>query len=308
MSDPNVIALRAIARRQRGLFTIAQALTAGFSRSTVRRRLAAGTWQEVAPRVYRSALSGPRTWLDSLAALVLSCDGIAARRSAAALYDLLPPPGRQEILVVRTRRNLERVVLHSTRDLARSDVVVANGIRATSPVRTVIDSAGDLHLERVNDFVDHAVVKRLLTPAALERRARELIAPARPGATRVIRALASSHPELEGARNEWEARMLRLSRRFRLPDPVPNYPVVVDGELRLLDLAWAPVLVCGEFDGYLPHLRTRRIFDDDRKRQNDLVDAGWKVFRITATMLNHDPRRAFAPIVRAVTNGVVAHT
>jgi hypothetical protein len=174
-------------------------------------------------------------------------------------------------------------------------------------VRTVINTAGDLAPHRVNDFVDHAVVKRLATPAALERRARELAAPARPGAARVLRAIASSHPELDRARNIWEARMIRCARRFGLPDPVPNHPVVVNGDLRLLDLAWIAALVCAEFDGYLPHVRTRQVFDDDRKRQNDLVDAGWKVFRITAPMLDQDPRRAFQPIVRAVNGAAVSH-
>jgi hypothetical protein len=208
---------------------------------------------------------------------------------------------------VRSKRNLERTIVHSTKDLAKSDVVVANGIRATSPVRTVIDTAGDLPRHRVDDFVDETVVKRLATPAALERRARELTSPARPGAARVLRAIASSHPELDRARNIWEARMIRCARRFRLPDPVPNHPVVVNGDLRLLDLAWVQALICAEFDGYLPHTRTRRVFDDDRKRQNDLVDAGWKVFRVTTTVLNQDPRRAFAPIVRAVSAATVSH-
>ena len=82
---------------------------------------------------------------------------------------------------------------------------------------------------------------------------------------------------------------------------------VVEGDLRILDLAWPLVLVCAEFDGYLPHVRTRRVFDDDRKRQNDLVDAQWKVFRITSPMLTNDPRRAFAPIVRAVNTRAVSH-
>jgi hypothetical protein len=209
---------------------------------------------------------------------------------------------------VRKKRNIERAIVHSTKDLPDSEVVTANGIRATAPVRTVIDTAGDLRASRVDAFVDHAVVKRLVTPAVLGRRAEELVAPARPGASRVLRAIASSHPELERARNEWEALMLRYARRFDLPDPIPNLPVMVGGQRRVLDLAWAPILVCSEFDGYLPHLRTRRIFDDDRARQNDLIDAGWKVFRITATMLNQNPRRAFAPIVRAVMSRTVSHS
>jgi hypothetical protein len=307
VADPRLTALRVVARRQHGLFTLQQALNAGCSRTTIRRQLLAGTWHEVEPRVYRAGVADRLTWLEELAALTLSGDAFAARRSAAALYGLVPPPKQPEILVFRTRRNLRRAVVHSSLDLARSDTVIANGIRATSPVRTTIDTAGDMLPASVNDFVDSAVVKRLVSPDALERRARELLAPARPGAARVLRAIATSHPQLDRARNEWEAKMLRLAARFRLPPPIPNHPVVVDGDLRILDLAWPLVLVCAEFDGYLPHVRTRRVFDDDRKRQNDLIDAQWKVFRITSTMLNGDPRRAFAPIIRAINTPAVSH-
>jgi hypothetical protein len=75
--------------------------------------VATGAWYEAAPRVYRSAIASRPTWLDDLAAVVLSCDGIAARRSAAALYDLLPAPRASEILVVRGKRNLDRTIVHS---------------------------------------------------------------------------------------------------------------------------------------------------------------------------------------------------
>jgi very-short-patch-repair endonuclease len=305
--DSPIARLQGTAAAQRGLFTLAQALDAGYHRPGVRRRLERGVWTEVAPRVYRAAPAARRTWIDELAALVLSCDGVAARRSAAALFELLPSPKAHHLLVARGKRNLERAVVHSSIDYPASDLVVVTGIRATSPARTVIDAATDLRSDAVDRFVDDAVVRGLCRPAALERRARELVAPARPGAARVLRALASSHPQLERARNTWEARMLRTSRLAGLPDPVPNFPVTVGGRLRLLDLAWDRVRVCAEFDGYLSHLRSRQVFDDDRVRQNDLVDAGWLVFRVTSTMLQRSPRAAFAPIVRAVEQRSVSH-
>jgi very-short-patch-repair endonuclease len=75
---------------------------------------------------------------------------------------------------------------------------------------------------------------------------------------------------------------------------------VVGGRRRFLDVAWPEPMVLLEFDGYLPHIETRTVFDDDRLRQNDLIDAGWKVFRFTATMLGRNARREFAPVRRAV--------
>ncbi len=81
-----------------------------------------------------------------------------------------------------------------------------------------------------------------------------------------------------------------------MPQPQINHRVRVGGRVRYLDLAWPAAKVAVEFDGFVPH-STRRVFDDDRARQNDLVDDGWTVFRVTKT----DARRrsgacrAFAP-------------
>lgn len=54
-------------------------------------------------------------------------------------------------------------------------------------------------------------------------------------------------------------------------------------------------------------METRRVFDDDRMRQNDLVHAGWIVFRLTSTMLGRDAARHFSPIAAAVSQRWGAH-
>jgi very-short-patch-repair endonuclease len=135
--------------------------------------------------------------------------------------------------------------------------------------------------------------------AALERRARELVAPGRPGARRVLRSISDAHPDLEGARNEFEAAVLRVARAAGLPDPIPNFVVDVGGQRRIIDAAWPHPLVGLEFDGYLPHIECREVFDDDRARQNDLIAAGWKLFRVTSTMLDATTTY-LSPIISAV--------
>ncbi len=294
----DVARLNRIARRQRGLFTLDQALHAGWTRPTIRRWLADGFWEEVAPRVYRSptfALS----WIDTCMAEALSADAIAARRSAAALYGLMSPPRQPELLVARRRRNLDRVAIHSTQDLPASDLTRVGVVPATMPIRTVIDTANDLRLADVEDLVDRALLRRLAHPIALARRAHELMAPARPGAARVLAALSTRHPDLVHLRNEWEAKVVRLCERLGLPEPEVNVMVRVGGRRRYLDVAWQPAFVNLEFDGYEPHMSTRKAFEDDRVRQNDLVDAGWMVFRLTSAMLT---RRHFEPVARAVSH------
>ena len=89
--------------------------------------------------------------------------------------------------------------------------------------------------------------------------------------------------------------MVRIVRQLGMPDPKINYRVRVGGRFRYLDLAWPEAKVAVEFDGFVPH-STRRVFDDDRVRQNDLVDDEWAVFRVTKTMLDADPLATFRPI------------
>jgi very-short-patch-repair endonuclease len=84
-----------------------------------------------------------------------------------------------------------------------------------------------------------------------------------------------------------------------LPDPRINYPVRVGGRRRYLDLAWPEAKVAVEFDGFVPH-STRRVFDDDRARHNDLVDDDWTVFHVTKTMLDADPVGTFRPVAAKV--------
>jgi len=97
----------------------------------------------------------------------------------------------------------------------------------------------------------------------------------------------------------WEARVLREMRRAGFPVPQCNLPVMVGGQRRVIDFAWPESRVAVEFDGYAHH-SSKRAFDDDRSRQNDFVDAGWLVFRLTATAMTINPARALAPIARAL--------
>jgi very-short-patch-repair endonuclease len=85
------------------------------------------------------------------------------------------------------------------------------------------------------------------------------------------------------------------------PAPAVNLPVRVGGRIRVLDLAWPDRKVGVEFDGFVPH-SSRRVFDDDRARQNDLVADGWRIFRLTSTALQRDAPRAIAAILAVLTS------
>ena len=69
--------------------------------------------------------------------------------------------------------------------------------------------------------------------------------------------------------------------------------------MRYLDLAWPELMIAIELDGRVPH-SARRVFDDDRARQNALVADGWTVFRLTWTALERDRGAAFAPVLATI--------
>ena len=295
--------LTALARTQLGLFTRAQAHARGLSYPTIRRRVESREWEEIEPHVFRVTAAPPLTWRQRLMALSLATDGIASGRAAGALFGLVPE-GPLEVAVSRGHagRRHRRPEVRIVADLSGADVTRVGGVPCTKPARTLVDLGGILPPDQFEEAVDRALVTGVVNRQRLESCATRLLTPRRPGCAAVLRILESRHPDLERARNEWEALVLRLCRRYGLPDPIPNYRVWVGGQWRELDAAFPDQRVVLEFDGFVPH-SARRVFDDDRVRQNDLVDEGWKPFRFTTTALKRAPARAFAPVVRAVKRG-----
>jgi very-short-patch-repair endonuclease len=291
--------LRSVARKQHGVFMLSQALAAGFPRSTLRLRVESGLWETLEPRAFRIAdgvCPSPRALL---MAKVLATRGVASGMSAAALYGLVDFPISPVVTVRRRSRTAAHEGVCTTDVLGECDITTVDRVPATTPVRTMLDLAGALPLERFEDVFDRAIVTRVVRVHRLERRARELWAPRRSGCARVLALIAARHPDLARARSEMEARVLRIVDELGLPRPEVNFRVVTGGEVRYIDLAWPEQKVAVEFDGFVPH-STRRVFDDDRVRQNHLVADEWRVFRLTKTALVRNARAAFAPIAALV--------
>ena len=291
------------ARRQHGLFTVRQALDAGYSSNLLSRRLRAHDWEEVEHRVLRVLPAGPLTWHQRLCARTLATGGAASCRGAAMLHGLLHARRGEEVptdvIVHRSARTASHMQVHSTLDLPDTDLMVVDGIRVTTPIRTLLDLGAVIGRDRFEDVLDLALMRRLVTPERLAQRAVELWAPRRSGCALVLGLLEARSPGSMKVASLWEARMLREILKVGLPEPSCNHPVIVGGRRRYIDFAWPGAKVAVEFDGFEFH-SSRRTFDDDRARQNDLVDADWRVFRLTATVLASSSRRALAPVARAL--------
>jgi hypothetical protein len=295
--------LHRIARRvgQRGYFTTAQAESADVSRSDLTRLVQKGAVVRVATRVYRFRVTSAETWKDHLAVELLSTGGLASGLTASALFDLARPPARPSVLVERGRRTATNG-RHTTRELASYERTSVQGLRTLAPVRAVLDSTHLLHRSAAIRLVESAIVRKLVKPEILRRRARELLHGKRPGCALTLQILEDLHPELSRSRNEWEALVVRRAKECGLPAPELEFELFIDGRRYLADAAWPEHRVALEFDGRDPHMR-RSVHDYDTGRRNDFIDADWRRFGITAVALQRGDDRVFRQIARAISAG-----
>jgi very-short-patch-repair endonuclease len=130
--------------------------------------------------------------------------------------------------------------------------------------------------------VDEGLRRRITSLRAIDRVVRRLhrIAPGR-SPSKLARVLALRVPGYEPGDSNLESRVYEALVAAGLPTPVRQHKVVVGSSTYYVDLAYPEVLIAIEVDGFDFH-RGRTSFDSDRKRQNDLVRAGWIVLRFTS--------------------------
>ena len=298
--DPAYAELQKVARRaaQRGCFTTAQAEAAGLSRKKLWRLKERGVVTHEARGVYRFAVAAAPTWRDRLAVELLGTGGTASGLTSSALYGLAEAPSQPSVLVPRGSRHAVPG-RHTSRDVAASEQTTVGGLRALTPTRAVIDSVHLLPYRKAVALVESAIVRGLVKPIELQRRAAELAHGKRPGCAVVLKILADLHPELERSRNEWEALVARCAHRCGLPAPALEHEVFIDGRRYIADAAWPRERVALEFDGRDPHMR-RTVHDYDTCRRNDFALAGWLRFGVTAQQLNRGDDRTFRQVARAL--------
>ena len=194
---PDSETLFATASEQAGYFTAAQARAAGYSWPLLSYHAKHGRFVRVARGLYRlrDYPSAPREELIA-AWLRLAPDAAISHESALELLDLSDViPGSIHLTVPRARRRLARqpgVTTHTTtRPLDAAEVFTREGVRLTTPARTIVDVAeSGAAPEQVIQATGQAIERGLTTPdrmrAAVKsrgRRVRNLIETALTGTT-----------------------------------------------------------------------------------------------------------------------------
>ncbi len=176
---PNSEALFAIASEQAGYFTAAQARAAGYSWPLLSYHAKHGRFVRVARSLYRlrDYPSSPREELIA-AWLRLAPDAVISHDSALEVLNLSDIiPGSIHLTVPRARRRLARmpgVSTHTTtRPLGAADVFTREGLRMTTPARTIVDVAeSGAAPEQVIAATRQAIERGLTTPARIRAAAR----------------------------------------------------------------------------------------------------------------------------------------
>jgi predicted transcriptional regulator of viral defense system len=161
------LTLAAIARRQKGLVTIAQLKAVGLSTSAVRKRVQRGVLHWVHRGVYSlsPALSHEAR---CLAAVLAAGEGAGLGHLAAAnAWELRPS---KAISVIAPRRCRIRGVVAHHIALDPCDLTVRNGVPVTTPARTYLDIATVLPALEVANAMHEGAFRRRFDEQAIRAR------------------------------------------------------------------------------------------------------------------------------------------
>jgi len=273
-----------IARRQDGVFTAEQAIAAGWTANQVRHRRARGEWVRVAGRglsLEREA-TAPRAF--ARAAQLTWPDAVACRTTAAGIHGFPVPPGHASaVLVGPGHRPSFRIHPH-TATLGGGRTVSVSGLQTTDRLGTAIDCLAFLPLS------DALNLYAWLSSRDEVRRDQlcEVVrgSTGRRGCGQLRQLLEATR---SGAVSAAEHRMHELLRRARIRGWEAGVVVIgASGERAVADVLFAATRVILEVDGERAHAG-RVAFVQDRRRQNDLVTAGFLVLRFTWWDLTERP-------------------
>ena len=227
----------------------------------------------------------------SYLAAVLACGdrAVLSHRSAAALWGLRPDAtGPIDVTIPRGgSRHRVGITIHTTRSLDETEVSTCEGIRCTSPARTLVDLAGTVTPRALDRALERSVILRLFDLPAID--AALARATGRRGARTLHNLLATLADEPAPIRNELERRFLDLVRDAGLPRPIVN-GIVAGYEV---DFHWPAQRLIAETDGRATH-DTPYGFERDHTRDLDLELAGWHVVRVTWRQVADRPNRVAA--------------
>jgi hypothetical protein len=300
VQPPLDAALAELGATQHAVVTLNQLRELGLSGSAVHDRAAAGRLHRIHRAVYalvpRELLSRDGRFI----AAVFACGPGAAlsRRSAGGLQGIRHSERSKVDVTIpqRAPRKHTGIDVHRSTTLSLQDVTLEHNIPCTTVARTLLDLAEVIDRRGVERACDQAQILEVLDGRALLDQLQRN--EARPPA-RVLRAVLDEH--YIGSTPTWselEEAFVALCRTARLPQPEVNVwinPYDDDPSSIRVDFVFRDARLVVETDGRKTH-GTRQAFERDRRRDQRLTVAGWRVIRITWRQIKYRPRQVATTI------------
>lgn len=291
-----------LASRQQGVFSVQQVLLLQGNPAMIEHRVKSGRWRRSGRGVLR--LGGtPDTFETQVIAVILGlrCVAFASHRCATRIYGL---PGFAAVPEVTAadggfvRRSKLRQ--HRTNLLPAHHRRVIRGIPITSIARTLFDLTGVIRAERVERALDTALARGMVTLPALAAVTNELSVPGRRKLTVMRKLLTARGTGFVPPASELEAQFIRLVQRFGLAPPERQVDLgSTDEWIGRVDFLYRSARIVIEVDGvehHSSHLDRRA----DTRRQEQLTQAGWKVYRFGWKAVVDDPTMVAATLRSAL--------
>ena len=284
-------AVAELAAEQHGVVGIRQLARLGLGAHLVDRRVTAGRLHRIHHGVF--AVGNPRlTSRGELMAAVLACEegAVISHRSAVGLWGLRENNGSPTIDVTapnRRGRSPSGIAAHRDGRLSSSECTTVDGIPCTTVARSLLDFAGVARPWELRKAVSEAEVLRLLDIDAVRRLIRRHRG--RRGVARLRVVLDEIHPETKRTRSELERLLLDACSKSGLPRPEVNVKLRVGNERLEPDFLWREAGLIVEADSRRFH-DTYSAFQRDRKREQRLQVAGWRVSRCTWEQVEREPQ------------------
>lgn len=275
--------LARVAKEQHGVISREQMRKLGYSDSAVDRAARSGRLHRVHRGVY--AVGHDRLPPHGRChAALLGCGprALLSHSSAAWIWGLQSTLAQTvEVGVPARGHGRQGIHVHHLPRLATEDRAVEEGLPTTAMPRTLLDRAATTTRKGVERDLDRAERLGLLDPGAIDH----LLARAgkHPGVAK-LRAGMELHRDPAYTRSWLERRFLQLVRKSGLPIPSTN--VFIAGFE--LDMYWERERFAVELDGYEFH-GSRKSFESDRRRQEELKLAGIEMVRFTARRVEAEP-------------------
>jgi very-short-patch-repair endonuclease len=237
------------------------------------------------------AVGYPRLSSDAvLMAAVLACGpgAVLSHGSAATLWGFWKEGGNKVHVIAPNRRGRSPQGIAAHRDgwLPATDVTEVHGIPCTTVARTLLDQAAILKPWELRRSLGEAEVMRLLNQKELRSQIHR--GRGRRGVAR-LRLLADEiHPQTKRSRSELERMFLHVCLQVGLPQPEVNISLQVGDRRFKPDFLWRPQRLILEADSRRFH-DTDVAFVDDRRREQRLQLAGWRVSRCTWEQVEFEP-------------------